>query len=184
MSDLYYRVRDWQLHSLLVIHVFHLYRVLPSVDRKCKKDLKCWYCSTRCENCFGIAGFDSEGFCSVECMSTCRGSQMNDIHIVVAGPDEPPFHLIKNRCAPMVDTHTKLFHVYIEGLSYDGLPYKGEIAVCHGNGLDGYPDDCLYAVYFCRTSSKWSFSYWTPLLPTSLFHIPNQMILLWLLLQC
>lgn len=78
----------------------------------------------------------------------------NDIHIVVAGPEESPPHLIQNRCGPISNSHTKVYHVYTQGLSYDGLPFQGEIAVCRGNGTDGYPEDHLYAVYFCRTSSK------------------------------
>ena len=48
----------------------------------------------------------------------------------------------------------KLFHVYIEGISGDGLPYEGEIAVCRGDGTDGYPEQHPYSVYFSRSLQK------------------------------
>ena len=92
-------------------------------------------------------------FCSIECMTICPGTQLEDC-IAVAGPDEPVSHRNKNRCAPIDSTHTKLFHVHMQGVSSDGLPYEGEIAVCHGNGENRYPQDCLYAVYFSRNRSK------------------------------
>lgn len=68
--------------------------------------------------------------------------------------DEPVSHRNKNRCAPIDSTHTKLFHVHMQGVSSDGLPYEGEIAVCRGNGENRYPENCLYAVYFSCNRSK------------------------------
>lgn len=86
-------------------------------------------------------------------MTICPGIQLEDC-ITVAGPDEPVSHRNKSRCAPIDSTHTKLFHVYMQGVSSDGLPYEEEIAVCHGNGENRYPENCLYAVYFSSNRSK------------------------------
>ena len=141
-----------------------IYRILPCVDRRCEKESSCWFCPARCDVCLDIAGFGSSMQLTKDlsinaCSSNCakfhpRTSRITQTKVIVATPGETPPPGYQDRCCPLRPSHKKLFHVYIEGISGDGLPYEGEIAVCHGDGTDGYPEQQPYGVYFSRSLQK------------------------------
>lgn len=127
---------------------------------KCK-ETACWFCFNRCDICFKVLGFDSiktrvnkinVTVCNQECRWYLPGRKVQT-SVVVASPGESPPPLYQDRCCPLFTSHKKYFHVYIEDTA-EGLPLKGDIAVCFGDGSTQYPENKLYGVYFSRNIHK------------------------------
>ena len=112
---------------------------------RCEKETSCWFCPDRCDVCLDIAGFGSSMQLTKDLSINACSSNCAKFH----GETPPPGY--QDRCCPLRSLHTKLFHVYIEGISGDGLPYEGEIAVCRGDGTGGYPEQQPYGVYISRS---------------------------------
>lgn len=73
--------------------------------------------------------------------------------IIVAEPGESPPPFYEDRSCQLSVSHKKYFHVYIQDMA-DGLPMKGDMAVCFGDGSAQYPEGKMYLVFYSRTIQK------------------------------
>jgi len=130
------------------------------VDKKCNSP-GCWYCSQRCSNCLTPTEFKKNAgdlnqvtYCSENCRNILFGTPLNT-HVVLCMPGESSPENFQQRCVPLEDAHIEFFHVYVSGLSPNGLAYQSEFCICSGRQSgDMKFSSNLYVVHYSRNMEQ------------------------------
>ena len=125
-------------------------------DLKCTGRQQCWYCANLCEMCmkpasFGFASERDDGyvlrFCSKSCQTFERVSPIKEPAFTTeiwTSPTPPVPHF---RTFPVSETHKTLLCIHALGMSARGKYTRVNLAICAGDGKDGYPVDKPYVAY-------------------------------------
>ena len=128
---------------------------------------RCWYCAYRCDYCFkpvGALAMSIEGpdemqfkFCSKKCYkisteppaatSVYLVSSEGKLINISSNEASEDFHGFRPHCAPIIQNHLKVLHVFVHGRNWAGFSREDEMLLCIGC----FPDEKLYVIYWCRS---------------------------------
>ena len=135
------------------------------MDLKCSTVQRCWYCSNLCEIClkdavYGLTVHHRNGmllkFCSKECQQQHTSPASLPLLVKVFSPNQVPDNFM-SYSRKIQEGHTEL--LFIQGYRSDpaGNHIKIDIALCSGDGSEDFPKNCMYIVYYHRSTFSQQF---------------------------
>ena len=134
-----------------------LYRATWSLDRKCKGENLCWYCSHLCEVCMQSTNFgpsvnstSANGaplrFCSNECAQ--KYTSTPEPHADVFTPQKQ-----QSGTMNVPSGHKEYLHLYTYG-QLEGGSFMASMSVCEGNGSPTFPAGRFYIMFRQQTEQS------------------------------